>query len=145
MFRLMGCILCAIALFMNVPVYAGAPVIIPYDLWAAAPAKPAPGKPTKLDTPTNVTCSRSGDTLTVQWDVVSGAAFYRVMLEADEEQGLVENTPAPPYTQTLSEITDDPTAPATVKVRAMQTKQGKGASKPSEAVTCLMATQLPAR
>jgi hypothetical protein len=126
--------ICAIALFMSVPVQAGAP-----------PEKPAIGKPSKLATPANVSCSKSGDQVTVTWDVVSGAAFYRVHLEADEDQELTENIAAPPYTQALSEITDDPTAPATVKVRAMQTKQGKGASKPSETVTCLSATQLPAR
>ena len=104
--------------------------------WSAAPEKPPPGKPTKLETPANVTCVKEGDTVTVRWDMVPGAAFYRVHLEADEDQELTENIEVPPYSQSLSAITDDPTAPATVKVKAMQTKQGKGASKPSATVTC---------
>jgi hypothetical protein len=116
-------------------------------LSAGAPDKPAAGKPQKLDTPTNIVCTKAGDQVTVNWESVPGAAFYRVHLEADEDQELTENIEAPPYSQTLSAITDDPTAPATVKVRAMQTKQGKGASKPSETVTCSapVVNPLPAR
>jgi hypothetical protein len=129
----LSCMLCAIALFISVPLHAG------------APDKPAPGKPAKLTTPTNITCTKAGDQVTVNWDVVPNAAFYRVHLEADDDQELTENIEVPPYSQSLSQITDDPTAPATVKVRAMQTRQGKGASKPSETVTCMGATQLPAR
>ena len=106
------------------------------SLDAGAPEKPAPGKPVKLATPENVVCSKSGDQVTVTWARVDGASYYRIHLEADEEQELTENIESPPYSQSLSAITDDPTAPATVQVRAMQTRQGKGASKPSATVTC---------
>lgn len=119
-------------------------------LWSPGARAGALGKPTKLDTPTNVTCTKAGDTLTVTWDVVPNAGQYRVHLDADEDQGMVENVPQPPYTQALSEMTDDPTAPVTAKVRAMQTKSGRGASKPSADAKCTEGSpgtpaQLPSR
>ena len=129
------CMLCAIALCMTIPVQAGAP--------------DKPGKPREarevVDTPHNVTCLKAGDQVTVRWEMVPGAAFYRIHLEADEEQALTENIEASPYRQLLSQITDDPTAPATVQVRAMQTKQGKGASQPSATVTCVSPEVNPLR
>lgn len=106
--------------------------------WSGAPDKPdkpPPGKPTKLATPTPVTCSMAGEQVTVTWGVVDGAAFYRVML-AVEDDDLVDQAVEPTYSIPRSVLTLDPSAVIEVKVRAMRTRHGKGASKPSDAVTC---------
>jgi hypothetical protein len=119
------CLLCAIALFMNSPIQAG-----------TAGEKPAGGKPTKLDAPANIMCMSAGDTLTVTWDVVADSAGYKVMVEGDEDQSLSRNVVAPPFTQPVSTITDDPTTALVVKVRALHGQARKNDSKPSASVTC---------
>jgi hypothetical protein len=69
------------------------------------------------------------------------------MIEADEGQELKRNVMEGPLTQAQSAITDDPTTPIGVKVRALHGQARRSDSKPSAEVNCTAAapTQLPAR
>jgi hypothetical protein len=76
MYRLMvGCMLCAIALLLNVPAYAGQPGL-------------PPGQ-NKLPAPENVVCPVVDGLVEVSWDEVEGAHSYQV-----EYVGLSAQLPA---------------------------------------------------
>jgi hypothetical protein len=103
-------------------------------VWAGAP--PDKGKPAKLDVPTNITCTKAGDQLTIAWQPVENAALYRIHVEQGEAD-LMDVAPGPPYTLTITDLSDDLAGLVTAKVRAMaQMKGGRGASKTSESVPC---------
>jgi hypothetical protein len=105
-----------------------------FPVWAGAP--PDKGKPAKLEVPTNITCTKAGDQLTVSWQPVEHAAVYRVHVEQGEAD-LMDVAPGPSYTLNMTELSDDLAGLVTVKVRAMaQMKGGRGASKTSESVPC---------
>jgi hypothetical protein len=93
-------------------------------------------KPGRLGVPQNVTCTKAGDQLTLSWDAVEGALHYRVYLEASDGGELVDTVTDTPYMHSLSDMTDDPAAEVKGHVRAMMSKMGKGASKPSTQVVC---------
>jgi hypothetical protein len=95
-----------------------------------------PPKPRRLGTPAHVTCTRLGDQLTLAWDAVTGAMQYRVYLEIEDGAELVDTVPLPPYTHAVSDMTDDPTDEIKGHVRAIGSRMGKDASKPSRPVTC---------
>jgi hypothetical protein len=102
--------------------------------WAGAPDDK--GKPTRLAVPSGVSCVKSGDKLTVSWQPVENAAVYRVELSQNEAD-LMDVAPGPPYTLTITDLSDDLAGLVTAKVRAMaQMKGGRGASKTSESVPC---------
>jgi hypothetical protein len=94
------------------------------------------GKPDKLGAPQNVVCTKSAGQAMVSWEPVVGALNYRVMVESDDAEidavETVSATEAPPYSFALDAAVTD----AEVKVRAMMSKMGKNASKPSKTVTC---------
>ena len=113
--------------------WAGAPDKPPAG--GGKPDKPAPGKPTKLEVPTGLTCTLAGEQVTATWSPVEGAALYKVMFSIEDEDLDDQSTNAT-YSVPRSVLTDNPAAPIEVKVRAMRTKHGKGASKPSDAVAC---------
>ena len=90
---------------------------------------------TMVHSPGPITVS-AGDQLTVTWDAVDEAAEYMVQLDAGDDEDLMERVTDASFTCPISDLTDDPNAPITVKVRAMRSHQGKGASKWSDEVTC---------
>jgi hypothetical protein len=103
-------------------------------VWAGQP--PGKGPTKKLDTPTQVACTKAGEQLTVTWGIVDGAALYRVHLESGDVE-VQDQVAAPPYTMSVQEVREDEAAPVMAKVRAMANpKGGKGASQPSSGVTC---------
>jgi hypothetical protein len=93
-------------------------------------------KPGRLGVPTNVACTKAGDQLTLTWDAVAGAQQYRVYLEADDGGDLVDTVPMPPYTHPLSDMSEDATVAVKAHVRALASKMGRDASRPSAHVTC---------
>ena len=115
-------------------------------VWAGQPESP-PGQAMKLDAPSNVSCAKSGDHVTVTWDTNPNAAVYRVMVQAADGNEVMEPVPAPPYSTPLAELTDNPASEVKAQVRAMAAeKGGKGASQPSDSVVCQggAPAQLPA-
>lgn len=104
------------------------------------------GKVEKLATPQNIVCSATALDIRVTWDPVPDAAYYRVMLDAEDDDAMAPAN-ASPLVLARSAVTDDPDAPVTAKVRAMRSARAKGASRPSDAVPCGAPTpvQLPAR
>jgi hypothetical protein len=99
--------------------------------------RPEP-KPGRLGVPTNVMCSKAGDQLTLTWDAVMGATQYRVYLEDEDGGDLVDTVPAPQttYTHPMSDMSEDPTVEVKGHVRALASKMGRDASRPSAHVTC---------
>ena len=101
------------------------------------PAKPdAKPKAGRLGTPMEVTCTKSGDQLTVAWGKVDDALQYRVYLEVEDGAELVHTVPETSYTHPMSDMSDDPTDTVKAHVRAMRSTKGKDASKPSKPVVC---------
>jgi hypothetical protein len=84
----------------------------------------------------NVACAKAGDQITLSWDAVEGATQYRVYLEASDGGELVDTVPVSPYTHALSDMTDDPAAEVKGHVRALGSRMGRDASKPSAHVVC---------
>ena len=95
-------------------------------------------KPGRLGTPSEVTCTLSGDMLTLAWGAVELAQQYRVYLEASDGGELVDTVPAPTtsYTHPLSDLSENPAVVVKGHVRALASKMGKDASRPSKPVTC---------